>query len=155
MKKRRNKKYRPRPIRAPALIGVHNIWAAPLKLLHDIRHGEVWTVNNQVVMPAMDERDCYSAPDVFRMFAHFIGEVAQLHGREINTTPLLTLANRLDADMPIDDGALLPVEQIFDLGRRMANHITPDQALEILAGCGNKQGTQHGTENQPSASDGA
>lgn len=131
---RRRKQYRPRPIRAPALIGVHNIWAAPVALLHEMRHNEVWTVNNEVVMPALDYGDHYSAPEVFRLFAHVILEVGDLHGLVLDTTPLLTLANRLEADMPIDDGALRPVEELFELGRRLANHITPDQAIQILEG---------------------
>lgn len=132
--KKRTKRYTPRPIRAPALIGVNNIWAAPMQLLHDMRHSEVWTVNRKVVMPAMDYGDHYSASDTLRLFAHVILEVGELRGLTLDTTPLLTLANRLDADMPIDDGALRPVEELFELGRRLANHITPAQAIEILEG---------------------
>jgi len=121
-------------VRAPAIIGVHNIWAAPIALLHDIRHSEVWTVNSEVVMPALDHGDHYSAPEVFRLFAHVILEICDLRDLSVDTSPLLTLANRLEADMPIDDGALRPVEEIFEIGRRLANTITPAQAIEILEG---------------------
>ena len=133
MKKRR-KPYRPRPVRAPALVGVNTIWAAPMQLLYDMRHSEVWTVNNKVVMPALDYGDHYSAAETLRLFAHVILEVGELRGLTLDTTPLLTLANRLEADMPVDDGALRPVEELFELGRRLANHITPDQAIAILNG---------------------
>lgn len=134
MKKKRAKPYRPRPIRAPALIGVHNIWAAPLQLLHDIRHAEVWEIDRQIVMPTIDCGDHYSAPETLRLFAHVILEVGALQGHAIDTMPLVTLANRLENGMPIDDGALRPVEELFELGRRLANHITPDQAIAILNG---------------------
>lgn len=133
MKKRR-KPYRPRPVRAPAIIGTHTVFAAPMALLHQIRHSEVWTVDNEVVMPKLDESEIFSAPEVFRLFAHVILEIGDLHGLIINTTPLLMLANRLEADMPIDDGALRPVEEIFELGQRLANRITPQQAIEIIEG---------------------
>lgn len=133
MKKRR-KPYRPRPVRAPTLIGTHTVFAAPMALLHDIRHSEVWTVNNEVVMPGLDQSEHYSAPEVFRLFAHVILEIGDLRGLVIDTTPLLTLANRLEADMPIDDGALRPVEEIFELGRRLANTISREQAIEIIEG---------------------
>lgn len=133
MKKRR-KPYRPRPVRAPAIIGINSIWAPPLQLLHDMRHNEVWTVNSEVVMPGLDYGDHYSAPEVLRLFAHVILEVGDLRGLVLDTTPLITLASRLEADMPIDDGALRPVEELFELGRRLANTITPAQAIEILEG---------------------
>lgn len=133
MKKRR-KPYRPRPVRAPTLIGTHTVFAAPMALLHDIRHSEVWTVNNEVVMPGLDQSEHYSAPEVFRLFAHVILEIGDLRGLAIDTTPLLTLANRLEADIPIDDGALRPVEEIFELGRRLANTISREQAIEIIEG---------------------
>ena len=121
-------------MRAPAIIGVNNIWGPPTKLLHDIRHGEVWTVNNEVVMPRLDGSEIFSAPEVLRLFAHVILEIGDLRGLVIDTTPLLTLANRLESDMPIDDGALRPVEEIFELGRRLANHLTPQQAIAIVEG---------------------
>src|SRR5690606_16900926 len=133
MKKRR-KPYRPKPIRTPALVDTHTVWAAPMALLHDIRHSEVWTVNNEVVMLGLDQSEHYSAPEVFRLFAHVILEIGELRGLVIDTTPLLTLANRLEADMPIDDGALRPVEEIFELGRRLANTISREQAIEIIEG---------------------
>lgn len=128
------KKYRPKPIRTPALIGIHNIWAAPLKLLHDIRHAEVWTAHGIIFMPAIDQGCAYNAAETMDMFAYFIREVGELRGVEIDTSPISRLANRLRSDMPIDDGALRPVEDLFDYGQRLANHITPDQALAILQG---------------------
>lgn len=133
MKKRR-KPYRPRPVRAPTLIGTHTVFAAPMALLHDIRHSEVWTVNNEVVMPRLDGAELFNATEVFRLFAHVILEIGDLRGLVIDTTPLLTLANRLEADMPIDDSALRPVEEIFELGQRLANTISRDQAIEIIEG---------------------
>src|SRR5690606_31311338 len=133
MKKRR-KPYRPRPVRAPTIIGTQNVWAAPMALLHQIRHSEVWTVNNEVVMPRLDGAELFNAAEVFRLFAHVILEIGDLRGLVIDTTPLLTLANRLEADMPIDDGALRPVEEIFELGRRLANTISRNEAIEIIEG---------------------
>jgi len=105
-----------------------------MALLHQIRHGEVWTINGEVVMPGLDQSEHYSAPEVFRLFAHVILEIGDLRGLVIDTTPLLTLANRLEADMPIDDGCLRPVEEIFELGRRLANTISREQAIEIVEG---------------------
>ena len=133
MKKRR-KPYHPKPIRTPALVNTHTVWAAPMALLHDIRHREVWTVNGEVAMPRHDESEFFDAPSVLRLFAHVILEVGELHGVTLDTTPLVTLANRLQADMPIDDGALRPVEELFELGRRLANHLTPQQAIAIVEG---------------------
>jgi len=131
---RRTKKYRPKPVRVPAMIGVHNIWIAPLKLLYDIRHSEVWTVKNEVVMPALDYGDHYNAAETLDLFAHVIAKVGELKGVKIDTSPITRLANRLRNDMPIDDGSLKPVEELFERGQRLANHITPDQALAILQG---------------------
>lgn len=126
------KKYRPKSVRVPAMIGVHNIWLAPLKLLHDIRHAEVWEAKGIIFMPAIDNGCAYNAAETMDLFSHFIREVGVLKGIEIDTSPILRLAARIRADMPIDDGALRPVEELFDLGQRLANHITPNQALEIL-----------------------
>lgn len=126
------KKYRPKPVRVPAMIGVHNIWLAPMKLLYDMRHSDVWTVNNRVIMPALDYGDHYDAAETLELFDYFISKVGEIKGIDIDTSPILRLAARIRADMPIDDGALRPVEELFDRGQRLANHITPNQALEIL-----------------------
>ena len=127
----RRKPYRPRPIRVPTIIGVSNIFAAPTKLLADIRHSFVMEVNGRVVMPSMDKAELYDAADTLEFLAQVLPEFA---GGEFDTAPVAQLANRLRYDMPIDDAALAPVERIFESGQRLANNVTPDRALEILQG---------------------
>lgn len=125
------RKYRPRPIRVPAIVGVSNIFAAPTKLLADIRHSFVMEVNGRVVMPSMDKAELYDAADTLEFFARVLPEFA---GGEFDTAPVAQLANRLRYDMPIDDAALSPVERIFEVGQRLSNRVTPQRALEILQG---------------------
>lgn len=127
----RRKQYRPRPIRVPNIVGVANVFAAPTKLLADIRHSFVMEVNGDVVMPTLDSAQLYDAANTLDLFAVVLPEFA---GRDIDTSPLTRLANRLRADMPIDDAALAPVERLFEYGQRAANRVTPERSLEILRG---------------------
>lgn len=129
MTKRRKKTYRPRAVRVPAIVGNHNIFAAPLRLLQDIRHSYVLEMDGKVIMESMDESEIYGAAGTLKLFAYVLKE----YGIK-DTSPLLRLAARLEADMPIDDAALRPVEEIFEQGQRLANTFTPEQSLAILRG---------------------
>lgn len=128
------KKRIPRPIRVPTIVGTQNIFAAPLKLLADIRHSYVLEAQGNVVMPSTDRGELYDAYDSLGIFARVIPEFAALSGSEIDVSPITRLANRLRHNMPIDDAALAPVEAIFEQGQRYAARVTPDQALAILEG---------------------
>lgn len=125
------KPYRPRPVRVPNIVGVSNIFAAPLKLLADIRHSFVLEYRGSIVMPTLDTSELYDAATTLDLFADILPELA---GHELDTRPLRLLANRLRHDMPIDDAALAPVERLFELGQRLSNRIPPERALEILNG---------------------
>lgn len=127
MSKRRKKPYRPRPVRVPAIVGNHNIFAAPLRLLQDIRHSYVLEMQGDVILTSMDESEIYGAAGTLKLFAYVLKE----YGIK-DTSPLVRLANRLESDMPIDDAALTPVEEIFKQGQRLANTFTPEQSLAIL-----------------------
>lgn len=129
MTKRRKKTYTPRAVRVPAIVGNQNIFAAPLRLLQDIRHSYVMEMGGHVIMESMDESEIYDAAGTLKLFAYVLKE----YGIQ-DTSPLLRLAARLEADMPIDDAALRPVEEIFEQGQRLANAFTPDQCLAILRG---------------------
>lgn len=132
MKKKRNKQYRPRDITVPVLIGAANIFAAPLALLADIRHRHVLEANGRVMMPATDMGDCYDAAESLRIVGDFIGEAAKLRGCDLDIAPIRRLAARLEADMPIDDAALSPVEALFERGLQLGNFLSRQQAIGIF-----------------------
>lgn len=124
----------PRPIRLPSLMGAQGTFAAPIRLLSDIRHGFVLEAQGNVVMPSSDHAELFDAYDTLVLFSRVIPEFAALSGSEIDVSPITRLANRLRHNMPIDDAALSPVEAIFEQGQRYAARVTPDQALAILEG---------------------
>ena len=103
-----------------------------MKLLRDMRHGELWQVGGTYASVAEDDSGPMPAADVLRYFARLIVDIGADRGLAIDTTPIIRLAARLDADMPIDDGALRPVEEIFELARRIAAPIPTDRMVAIL-----------------------
>lgn len=129
--KKRSKKYRPRHIVVLAIVGNQNIFAAPMKLLSDIRHGYVLAVNGDVVMLSIGLGEMYSAVDTLRLFSKVLPEIAEAAGETLDATPLLLLANRLEHDMPIDDAALTPVDRLFERGQRLGNTLAPAQFYDI------------------------
>ena len=131
---KRRKAYKPRPIRVPAIVGVANVFAAPMKLLSDIRNSYVIEVKGAVVMPSLDDNQLFDAANTLDLFALILPEFAE---REIDTSPITRLANRLRHDMPIDEAALAPVERLFELGHRLANRVSPERSIEILQRKGN------------------
>lgn len=132
--KRRNKKYKPRDIRVPTIVGTQNIFAAPMKLLSDIRHSYVLADGKTVYIPSTDGAEVFDAIKTLRLFADVLSDFASLAGEHLDTSSLNILAARLEADMPIDDGCLTPVDRVFEVGHRLSNRLTPDQCLMILDG---------------------
>lgn len=132
MKKKRNKPYKPRADAAHDAIAKEQFFARPIKLLRDIRHGEVWTINGETMSVLEDDSHPLPAPDTLRYFAGFILSIGEARGLALDATPVLRLATRLDTDMPVDDGALRSVEEIFELARRLAARIPHNRMVEIL-----------------------
>lgn len=130
MRKRSN--YRPRPVRLPSIVGSASLLAAPMKMLHDIRHSLVMEVNRGVVMPTLDDYELHDAPTALEIYAEVLTQLPG--GQNLDVSPVKRLANRLRHDMPIDDAALAPVEALFDVGQRLANRVSPDRAIEIIRG---------------------
>lgn len=118
MKKRR-KPYKPKPGLPHPSVLTARFFAPPLKLLRDMRHGELWTIDGVPVMVRADDTNPRPAADVLRYFSRLIVEIGAVRGLAIDTAPLIRLAARLEADMPVDDGALRPVEEIFELAMRL------------------------------------
>jgi hypothetical protein len=133
IKMKRRKAYKPRPVRVPAIVGVANVFAAPMRLLSDIRNSYVMEVGGTVVMQTLDGDQLFDAANTLELFAQILPEF----GAPIDTSPITRLAARLRHDMPIDDAALAPVEMLFELGQRLANRISPEQSIEILQRKGN------------------
>jgi len=132
VKKKRTKRYTPRVVTVPVIIGASNIFAAPLALLADIRHRHVLEANGRVMMPATDMGDCYDAAESLRIVGNFIEEAARAGGCELDISPINRLAARLEADMPIDDAALSPVDELFERGMRYGNRLSHKQAIAIF-----------------------
>ena len=131
MKKRR-KQYKPKAhLPHPALLTAR-FFAPPLKLLRDIRHGEIWTINGVPMMVRADDTNPRPAAEVLRYFARLIVEIGAARGLAIDTTSLIRLAARLEADMPIDDGALRPVEEIFELASRLMASLPVSVSARLL-----------------------
>src|SRR5690606_14506570 len=107
---KRRKPYRPKVAPPHPAILTAKFFGPPLKLLRDMRYGELWTINGVPMMVRADDTNPRPAADVLRYFARLIVEVGAVRGLAIDTTPLIRLAARLDADMPVDDAALRPVE---------------------------------------------
>lgn len=135
---RKHKAYRPRPIRAPMIVGQAMIFGPIDQFLHQLRHSEILDYRGESMIDHPAWSELYAAAPTLHLFGKVFEAYKAESGCVIDVRPLYLLANQLKYSMPMTDASLAPVEKLFPQMQRIANTWTHQQCIQYLEVAGNE-----------------